>query len=309
MRWVSILVCWMLMAGAGRSQETRVLGAAEVCQLAGLLRKDLDLVATRLGTESNVSIGLSFQGAGPRELHAEARFLFQKAARLLAEQCWQSAEEPQVPGGEPTMQDVYSVLKEVVAVVRTVKHHHGILASTTLPPIDQTALPDDACHELAQCAQLLERLLRRKTEPADVYLNLNRSVAHAMGIYLSFSGRRIPTEPTLNPKTTMGDVNVVLSSCFDIEGEIADRLGMRMARISRKPRASPTLLEADLLANLVLAELVEIHRQLGIERAVPKAVYQEVRDLNRLAERGALLGDYLGRVRARLDEGMGGAKK
>lgn len=286
------------MAGAGHCQAVPAEESATAV-VAAKLGEELQVLERGMGLTQAPMAEPLLRRSGIREQYALASLVANKTAQLSRTHGLNPGRRLIDAQADATAGEVNVILKSALQRVLEVKSHRGIVEAAKESEESELG---DAYEEIVRCSRLLDRLLAKKVDHADLYLRMNQSIGMAMRICLTTSGQRVPSEAAQKVEPTVAELFSVLSECYQLEMEGAAALGVVLPRWTGEPRHAPTLGEVEELTVLVLSEMEFLYGKLKIESPPFKAVFKEERDLLKLVKRSTMLRGCLRHIAAQLEE-------
>ena len=274
--------------------EILAITPSDVFVEVSLLRDELELLRIEMGRPKSDQGEIAVTNAVPREVHFQARTLFDKANTLSYEFLGEHSKPPTYPATKIYPYHVLATVRAALRQILLVKVHLGISQQAEMQLPDPTKRPTEVYRSIVQANRQLNLLLEREYSPTDVFQQVSLALVYVERLLGRFPEGEISHQP---PPFERGkfpsDVYRRLVGCFGLIRDLADvselsilRLDVDTMAAARMNRVTPS--DVYDIATLVVSELAFFHSHLKgaepvveefvsfSERKFPSHVYQRV---------------------------------
>jgi hypothetical protein len=234
----------------------------EVYQHALTLEAEIDLIRLEMGVPARVKPDFSISDAQPREVYFQALTLFEKSNRLLFEQVRLRESSPAKKGANIEVSDVFDLIDGSLRIVLRVKQSLGIVEAADATTLAESKTPTDVYRLIVRLNRMLNRLLRQRFAPAEVYEQLTYGVGLESAILATVStSDRLGTEPALVRRKTPVDVYRKLISIYMTLHDTLELSGEKCLVIKVMESEQEDIDPSDVydMASLLVAQLSYMH--------------------------------------------------
>ena len=259
-----------------------------------VLRKELELLRVEMGRPRSDQVEIEVTNAAPREVHFQARTLFDKSNRIAYEFLGEYSKPPNYPISKIYPYHVFVTVKAALRQILRVKAHLGVLEQVEIPLPDPTKRPTEVYRAIVQANRQLNLMLEQEYRPADVFQQVSLAIVYAGRLLKDFPGAETsPPPPPFERGRFPPDVYRRLVRCFEHIRSLAEISDLSMLHLdidSSNPDRLSEVTPSDVydVATLVVSELAFLHSQQRrsepvveefvsfSERIFPSHVYQRV---------------------------------